>query len=83
MTLPYLSAALQFDFAPRSFQSAAEERAYAARLREVENALLCQAVCGSPLPASSRKRLQRYLNGKISRAEAFRALYHPPGRRAN
>lgn len=83
MALPYVSSAWQFDFAPRSFPTPAEEKAYAARLREVENALLCQAFGGQVPQPDSQPRLQRYLNGEISRAEAFQPLYYAAGRWAN
>jgi len=83
MALPYVSSAWQFDFAPRSFPTPADEKAYAARLREVENALLCQAFGGQVPQPDSQQRLQRYLNGEISRAEAFQPLYYAASRWAN
>jgi hypothetical protein len=83
MALPYLSSVLQFDFAARPFQSLTEQKAYEARLREVENALLCQAFGGQVPEPDSQQRLQRYLNGEISRREAFQALYRAAGRQDN
>jgi predicted RNA-binding Zn ribbon-like protein len=80
MALTYLSPTLQFDFAAANVQSPAELKAYASRLREVENALLCQAFGGQVPQPDSQVRLQRYLNGEISRAEAFQPLYQAAGR---
>ena len=83
MALPYVSSAWQLDFATCAFPTPVEAKAYAARLREVENALLCQAFGGQvPLP-DSQQRLQRYLNGEISRSEAFQPLFYTAGRWAN
>ncbi|WP_223653503.1 hypothetical protein [Hymenobacter psoromatis] len=75
MALNYLSSGLQFDFTAVSQQSPDEQQAYAVRLREVENLLLCQAFGGQAPRPGSQQRLQRYLNGEISRAEAFQELY--------
>ena len=83
MPLIYLSSALQAAFAPHAAQSAAEEKDYAMRLREVENALLCQAFGGQVPQPDGQQRLQRYLNGEISRAEAFQPLGSLAGRWAN
>jgi hypothetical protein len=83
MSITYLSPTLQFDFTERLFQSPADEQAYALRLREVENALLCQAFGGQVPQADSQQRLQRYLNGEINRADAFQPLYNGTGRWAN
>lgn len=83
MALAYLSPTLQFDFAASTVLSPEEQQAYAARLREVENALLCQAFGGQVPQPDSQQRLQRYLNGEISRAEAFHPLYQANGRWAN
>ena len=74
MAITYLSPALQFDFAAAT-PSPAEAAAYAARLREVENLLLCQAFGGQVPQPGSQQRLQRYLNGEIGRQEAFQPLY--------
>ncbi len=47
----------------------------AARQREVETALLVQALCGhSPGPAT-QAQLQRYVAGELSREQAFASLY--------
>ena len=47
----------------------------AARQREVETALLVQALCGhSPGPAV-QAQLQRYVAGELSREQAFASLY--------
>jgi predicted RNA-binding Zn ribbon-like protein len=75
MALTYLNSGLQFDFATAAVQSPEEQLAYAARLREVENTLLCQAFGGQVPQPGSQQRLQRYLNGEISRGEAFQPLY--------
>lgn len=75
MALNYLNPELQFDFTAAACQSPAEQQAYAARLREVENALLCQAFGGQAPQPGTQQRLQRYLNGEIGRAEAFQPLY--------
>lgn len=83
MALAYLSPALQFDFAATTILSPDEQKAYATRLREVENALLCQAFGGQVPQPDSQQRLQRYLNGEISRADAFQPLYQASNRWAN
>jgi predicted RNA-binding Zn ribbon-like protein len=75
MALTYLNSGLQFDFTTDNLQSSEEQIAYAARLREVENALLCQAFGGQAPQPDSKQRFQRYLDGEISRAEAFEPLY--------
>jgi hypothetical protein len=75
MALAYLSPTLQFDFAASAVLSPDEQQAYANRLREVENALLCQAFGGQVPQPDSQQRLQSYLNGEISRSEAFQPLY--------
>jgi hypothetical protein len=59
------------------------EEDYAVRLREVENVLLCQALGGQLPQPGSHLRLQRYLNGEISRAEAFQRLCQPASPWAN
>lgn len=71
MPLTYPSPTPQFALANQSFLTSAEETAYIARLREVENALLCQALGGQISQPGSHLRLQRYLSGEIGRAEAF------------
>lgn len=83
MPLTYSSSAPQCAVANQSFLSATEETAYIARLREVENALLCQAFGGQVPQPGSQVRLQRYLNGEIGRAEAFQPLYSSAGRSDN
>lgn len=78
MLLTYPSSTPQFDVA-NHFLSPAEEAAYFARLREIENALLCQAFGGQVSQPGNQLRLQRYLNGEIGRAEAFQPLCSPAG----
>lgn len=46
------------------------------RQREVENALLVQALCGRPASAATRAQLRRYEIGELSREQAFAGLYH-------
>lgn len=77
MPQTYQISALPIELAAQSFT---EEIAYAARRREVENALLCQALGGQLSQPDSQQRMQRYLNGEISRAEAFQPLCYPAGR---
>lgn len=83
MPLIYLSPTLQFAVANQSFPSSTEETAYLSRLREVENALLCQAFGGQVPQPGNQLLLQRYLNGEISRTEAFQPLYSAAGRSDN
>ncbi|MGI4761941.1 MAG: hypothetical protein ACRYF0_14630 [Janthinobacterium lividum] len=83
MPLTYSAITLPFDLASQAFLSSAEEAAYIARLREVENALLCQAFGGQVPQPGSQLRLQRYLNGEIGRAEAFPVRYSSAGRSDN
>ncbi|MFD1871041.1 antitoxin VbhA family protein [Hymenobacter bucti] len=47
----------------------------AARRREVENALLVQALCGRQPSPAVRAQLQRYETGELSRESAFAGLY--------
>ncbi|RZK88763.1 MAG: hypothetical protein EOO62_37170 [Hymenobacter sp.] len=49
--------------------------ALAARRREVENALLTQALCGRQPSATVLAQLRRYEAGELSREEAFAGLY--------
>jgi len=49
--------------------------ALAARRREVENALLTQALCGRRPSPAVLAQLRRYENGELSREEAFAGLY--------
>ncbi|TDN36333.1 hypothetical protein E4631_08830 [Hymenobacter sp. UV11] len=83
MALTYLTSGLQFDFTAATVQSPEDQLAYATRLSEVENALLCQAFGGQVPQPGSQQRLQRYLNGEISRAEAFQPLYSVGQHRTN
>ena len=46
-----------------------------ARQREVENALLVQALCGQPPSPAVRAQLLRYIAGELSREQAFAGLY--------
>ncbi|MGI4864522.1 MAG: antitoxin VbhA family protein [Janthinobacterium lividum] len=47
----------------------------AARRREVENALLTQALCGRRPSAATLAQLRRYETGELSREVAFASLY--------
>ncbi|RZL07862.1 MAG: hypothetical protein EOO62_16415 [Hymenobacter sp.] len=47
----------------------------AARRREVENALLTQALCGRKPSAATLAQLRRYETGELSREQAFASLY--------
>ena len=47
----------------------------AARQREVETALLVQALCGCRPTLVARAQLQRYVVGELNREQAFAALY--------
>lgn len=47
----------------------------AARRREVENALLTQALCGRQPSAAVLAQLRRYEAGELSREVAFAGLY--------
>jgi hypothetical protein len=47
----------------------------AARRREVENALLVQALCGRKPSPAVHAQLQRYEAGELSRELAFAGLY--------
>lgn len=49
--------------------------ALAARRREVENALLTQALCGRQPSPAVLAQLRRYEAGELSREEAFAGLY--------
>lgn len=49
--------------------------ALAARRREVENALLTQALCGRQPSPAVLAQLRRYESGELSREEAFAGLY--------
>lgn len=47
----------------------------AARQREVDNALLVQALCGRRPGPSVLARLVRYVTGELNREQAFAELY--------
>jgi hypothetical protein len=47
----------------------------AARQREVETALLVQALCVQPSTSAVKAQLARYVVGELSREEAFAGLY--------
>ncbi len=47
----------------------------AARQREVDNALLVQALCERHPSAGVLARLRRYVSGELSREQAFAELY--------
>jgi len=47
----------------------------AARQREVDNALLVQALCERRPAAGVVARLMRYVSGELSREQAFAELY--------
>jgi hypothetical protein len=47
----------------------------AARRREVENALLVQALCGRQPSSAVQAQLQRYEAGELPRELAFAGLY--------
>jgi hypothetical protein len=78
MPLAYLSPALQFPFKAVESLSATEKENFEHRLREVENALLCQAFSGQVPQPSCWEQLQGYINGDVSREEGFRQLYQLP-----
>lgn len=46
-----------------------------ARRREVENALLVQALCERQPSLTVREQLRRYIAGELSREQAFADLY--------
>jgi hypothetical protein len=83
MTLTYLMPLQDAYASPLATQLTSEEKEYAARLREVENALLCQALGGQMPQPDNQIRLQRYLDGEISRIEAFQPLFPVANRWAN
>ncbi len=47
----------------------------AARQREVDNALLVQALCERKPGPSAKAQLMRYVAGELSREQAFAELY--------
>jgi len=59
-----------------SYQAAASTtNTLATRRREVENALLVQALCGRQPSPAVQAQLQRYEDGELSRELAFAGLY--------
>lgn len=64
---------LTFATPPVAPYSAASEQA--ARQREVDNALLVQALCERRPSAGVIARLMRYVSGELSREQAFSELY--------
>lgn len=48
----------------------------ATRQREVENAILVQALLGRQLTPAIHEQLRRYVVGELSRTEAFADLYN-------
>lgn len=63
---------LSFAAPPVASHSAAEQ---AARQREVDNALLVQALCERRPSAGVIARLMRYVSGELNREQAFAELY--------
>lgn len=47
----------------------------ATRQREVDNAVLVQALFGRQLSATVLEQLRRYVTGELSREQAFAGLY--------
>jgi hypothetical protein len=64
---------LTFSTPPVAPYSATSEQA--ARQREVDNALLVQALCERRPSAGVIARLMRYVSGELSREQAFSELY--------
>lgn len=62
---------------PKQPSKAVDERdaLLVARRREVENALLVQALCGRAPSPTVRALLHRYEAGEITREQAFARLY--------
>ena len=56
-----------------TYSGAASEQA--ARQREVDNALLVQALCERRPSAGVIARLMRYVSGELNREQAFAELY--------
>lgn len=73
------SQTLKLESALCPSHSPAEEKDNAAQLREVEKALLCQALGGQLPQPGSQQRLQHYLAGELTQAEDFEPLYYPVG----
>ena len=66
-TLAFAAPSVSTYLAPTSEQ--------AARQREVDNALLVQALCERRPSAGVIARLVRYVSGELSREQAFAELY--------
>ncbi len=49
----------------------------AARQREIDNALLTQALCGRTVSSAVLAQLRRYVVGELPREQAFAGLYQP------
>lgn len=47
----------------------------AVRQREVDNAILVQALCGRQLTATIHEQLRRYVLGELTREQAFASFY--------
>jgi len=63
---------------PNSSAAPNPNAALAARRREVENALLTQALCGRQPSAAVIAQLRRYEAGELAREVAFAGLYSRP-----
>ncbi len=64
---------------PSSSQPPEALAALAARRREVENALLTQALCGRQPSPAVLAQLRRYEAGELAREVAFAGLYQGHG----
>lgn len=62
-------------FATTSFTPYPTASEQAARQREVDNALLVQALCERQPSAGVVARMKRYVSGELSREQAFAELY--------
>ncbi|RZK24439.1 MAG: hypothetical protein EOO56_01350 [Hymenobacter sp.] len=62
-------------FAPASAATYVATAEQAARQREVDNALLVQALCERRPDTRVLARLKRYVIGELSREQAFAELY--------
>jgi hypothetical protein len=58
-----------------SVGASSTDAALAARRREVENALLTQALCGRQPSPATLAQLRRYEAGELARETAFASLY--------
>ena len=70
MNLPFMKMKL-----PNQPAANGADASLAARRREVENALLTQALCGRHPSAAVLAQLRRYETGELSREVAFAGLY--------